>query len=317
MVLLEVANLHTRFLTSKGSVKAVDGISFSLDRGEVLGIVGESGAGKSVTGFSILGLIDPPGEIVEGEILFEGENLLNCGKNALREIRGNKIAAVFQDPQSVLDPIMTIGEQLIETLLAHQPQKGRREAWEEATVMLTHVGLPNAEREMRRYPHQLSGGMKQRIVIAMGLLNNPLLLIADEPTTALDVTTQAQILYLMQTLVTSQNKSLIFISHDLSVISQISHKIAVMYAGRIVEYGDKSTILNDPKHPYTQGLMGCLPSITQTLQLLKPIPGSMPSLTHLPRGCYFKARCPLADKQCNTYPKERIVAGRRVSCHKV
>jgi len=317
MALLQLHNLHTYFFTETGIVKAVNGINFSLERGEILGLVGESGAGKSVTGFSILGLIDPPGRIVEGDIFFNGKNLLQTDASTYRTIRGNQIASIFQDPQTSLDPVMTIGSQIIESLQAHHPHLDKKAAWRRAVEMLEHVGLPAAKKRMHAYPHQLSGGMKQRVVIAMALLNNPLLLIADEPTTALDVTIQAQILYLMQTLVKDFNTSLIFISHDLSVISQICNTVAVMYAGRIVEYGDKSILLSDPKHPYTKGLIASLPTLEKSKKHLTPIPGTMPSLSNLPRGCYFKDRCPLADSQCDHYPEERIVAGRRISCHHI
>ncbi len=317
MALLEVEGLRTHFFTREGEVKAVDGIDFALKQGEILGIVGESGAGKSVTGFSILGLIDTPGRIVGGRIHFEGKDLTQLSPSEYQQIRGSKIATVFQDPQTSLDPVITIGRQLVETLLTHRPEMAGRQAEEHAIGMLKRVGLPSAAERMHNYPYQLSGGMKQRVVIAMALLNDPHLLIADEPTTALDATIQAQILYLMQQLVKDFNSSLIFISHDLAVVSQICDTIAVMYAGRIVEYGSREEILSDPKHPYTQGLIACLPALDGSKKRLKPIPGTMPSLLDLPQGCYFKDRCPLADAQCDLYPPERIVAGRRVSCHKV
>ena len=317
MALLEVENLHTHFFTREGVVKAVDGIDFVLERGEILGIVGESGAGKSVTGFSILGLVDAPGRIVGGTIRFEGMDLLQLNAESYRQLRGSRIATIFQDPQTSLDPVMTIGKQLVESLRTHRPGMGMEEAEALCIEMLKRVGLPSAKERMQSYPHQLSGGMKQRVVIAMALLNDPHLLIADEPTTALDVTIQAQILYLMQKLVKDFDSSLIFVSHDLAVVSQICSTIAVMYAGRIVEYGSREAILSDPRHPYTQGLIACLPALGGSRKRLEPIPGTMPSLLDLPQGCYFKDRCPLADVQCDCYPTERIVAGRRVACHKV
>jgi len=239
MPLLEVNSLKTYFFTREGVVKAVDGISFSLEKGEILGIVGESGAGKSVTGFSILNLIDQPGKIVEGEIIFDGKDLMRLDEKAFEKIRGDEIAMVFQDPQTSLNPVITIGKQLMETLLYHNKLLSKKEAYSASVTMLERVGLPSAQKRMESYPHQLSGGMKQRVVIAIALLNNPKLLIADEPTTALDVTIQAQILYLMKKLSSDFGSSLILITHDIAVVSQLCDKVAVMYAGRIVEYGSK------------------------------------------------------------------------------
>jgi len=317
MALLEVNNLKSYFFTKEGVVKAVDGNSFSIEKGEILGIVGESGAGKSVTGFSILNLLDPPGKIVEGEIIFEGKDLTKVNEEAFEKIRGDKIAMVFQDPQTSLNPVMTIGRQLMETMLYHNNSLSREEVYHASVAMLKRVELPSAEKRMESYPHQLSGGMKQRVVIAIALLNNPKLLIADEPTTALDVTIQAQILYLMKKLSSDFGSSLIFITHDIAVVSQLCDKIAVMYAGRIVEYGSKDEIIFDPKHPYTKGLIACLPTLNDNRERLYQIPGVMPSLLNLPKGCYFKERCEFADETCDVYPQKQIIGERVVYCHKI
>lgn len=317
MSLLEVNNLKTHFFTRNGVVKSVDGISFSLQKGEILGIVGESGAGKSITGFSILGLIDKPGEIVEGEIIFDGNDLVKKTQEDLEKIRGNEIAMIFQDPQTSLNPVISIGDQLMEAVLYHNAKVSKKEAYNTCVEILQTVGLPAADKRMKSYPHQLSGGMKQRVVIAMALLNNPKLLIADEPTTALDVTIQAQILYLMKKLCQDFGSSLILVTHDIAVVSQLCDKIAVMYAGRIVEYGTKEEIIYDPKHPYTRGLIECLPKLDDDKPRLYQIPGIMPSLLGLPKGCYFKDRCEFADEECDIYPQENMIGKRRVFCHKV
>ena len=317
MALLEVNNLNTHFFTRNGVIKAVDGISFSLEKGEILGIVGESGAGKSITGFSMLGLIDKPGKIVDGEIIFNGEDLVKKSEEELQKIRGNEIAMIFQDPQTSLNPVINIGHQLMETILYHNPSVSKKDAYNACIDILKLVGLPAADKRMKSYPHQLSGGMKQRVVIAMALLNNPKLLIADEPTTALDVTIQAQILYLMKKLSSNFNSSLILITHDIAVVSQLCDKIAVMYAGRIVEYGKKEDIIFNPQHPYTKGLIECLPKLDDDKERLYQIPGIMPSLLSLPKGCYFKDRCEYADGECDVYPPEQEINGRRIFCHKV
>jgi len=317
MALLEVKNLKTHFFTRKGVIKAVDGISFTIEKGEILGIVGESGAGKSITGFSLLKLIDKPGRIVEGEILFDGVDLVRQSEKQIQKIRGNEIAMIFQDPQTSLNPVITIGEQMMEAILYHHSDVSRKQAFATCVEILKKVGLPAAAERMKSYPHQLSGGMKQRVVIAMALLNNPKLLIADEPTTALDVTIQAQILYLMKKLSQDFHSSLILITHDIAVVSQLCDKIAVMYAGRIVEYGSKEEVIFDPKHPYTKGLIECLPKLNEDKERLYQIPGIMPSLLELPQGCYFKDRCTLADAECDIYPQEHQVGERRVFCHKI
>jgi len=317
MALLEVNNLRTHFFTRNGVVKSVDGISFSLEKGEILGIVGESGAGKSITGFSMLGLIDKPGKIVEGEILFDGVDLVKQTEEYMQNIRGDDIAMIFQDPQTSLNPVISIGTQLMEAILFHNKDVSKVDAYKACVDILNLVGLPAAEKRMKSFPHQLSGGMKQRIVIAMALLNNPKLLVADEPTTALDVTIQAQILFLMKKLSKDFDSSLIMITHDIAVVSQLCDKIAVMYAGRIVEYGKKEDIIFNPKHPYTKGLIECLPKIDDEKDRLYQIPGIMPSLLGLPKGCYFKDRCEFADGECDVYPSEQNIDGRRIFCHKV
>ncbi len=317
MALLEVKNLKTHFFTRKGVVKSVDGISFSIEKGKILGIVGESGAGKSITGFSIIKLIDPPGKIVEGEILFDGKDLVKADEKQMQSIRGNEISMIFQDPQTSLNPVIAIGDQLIEAILYHHKSVSKKEAYDRSVEILKMVGLPAADKRMKSYPHQLSGGMKQRVVIAMALLNNPKLLIADEPTTALDVTIQAQILYLMKKLSSDFGSSLILITHDIAVVSQLCDDIAVMYAGRIVEYGSKEEVIFDPKHPYTKGLIECLPKLNDDKKRLYQIPGIMPSLLNLPKGCYFKDRCELADEECDVYPDKKSFGKRIVFCHKV
>jgi len=315
--LLKVDNLKTYFRTRKGVVKAVDSISFSINKGEILGIVGESGAGKSITGFSILNLIDSPGSIEQGTILFQDKNLVDLPEKDMAKIRGGQISMIFQDPQTSLNPVLTIGRQLTETIIFHNLGTPKNEAFARAVEMLTSVGLSEPEKRMNNYPHQLSGGMKQRVVIAMALINNPRLLIADEPTTALDVTIQAQILFLMKKLSHDYDSSLILITHDISVIAQMCDTVAVMYAGKIVEYGPKKQVLYDPKHPYTKGLIQCLPKLNQAKNRIYQIPGVMPALLDLPKGCYFRNRCPKADDQCYTYPQTQEIKGRMVSCHKL
>ncbi len=317
MALLEVKNLKTYFFTRNGIVKSVDGTSFSIEKGEILGIVGESGAGKSITGFSLLGLIDPPGKIVEGEINFNGRDLVKLSEDELQKIRGDEISMIFQDPQTSLNPVITIGEQMMEVILYHRKGMSKKEAFNACVEILKTVGLPAAHKRMKSYPHQLSGGMKQRVVIAMALLNNPKLLVADEPTTALDVTIQAQILYLMKKLSLEFHSALILITHDIAVVSQLCDKIAVMYAGRIVEYGRKEDVIFNPLHPYTKGLIECLPKLNDEKKRLYQIPGIMPSLLGLPKGCYFKDRCEFADEQCDVYPPKQEIDKRIVFCHKV
>ena len=315
--MLRVENLKTYFDTRKGLVKAVDDISFTIEKGEILGIVGESGAGKSITGFSLINLIDSPGEIVAGRVLFEDRDLAHLSEDELSNIRGGEISMIFQDPQMSLNPVITIGKQLVETVIYHNRETSKQDAYKKSVEMLELVGLPAPEKRMASFPHQLSGGMKQRIVIAMALINSPKLLIADEPTTALDVTIQAQILYLMKKLTKEYGSSLVLITHDIAVVAQMCDKIAVMYAGRIVEYGSNKDVLYNPKHPYTKGLIQCLPKLNEEKDRLYQIPGVMPSLLDLPEGCYFSDRCPYADEECKIYPETTTIEGRQVSCHKV
>ncbi len=300
-VLLDVRGLSTHFISRTGTVRAVDDISFSVARGQVLGLVGESGSGKSVTGFSILGLIDPPGRIVAGQVMFQGRNLVTLGESALRDLRGNRLAMIFQDPMLTLNPVLSIGTQMIETVLAHE-QVSRVEAYRRARDALGLVGIPSPDERLAAYPHQFSGGMRQRVAIAIATLHRPDLIIADEPTTALDVTIQAQILAEMQKLSRDFGTALIWITHDLSVVAGLADAIAVMYAGRIVEAGSVDGVLDNPQHPYTSGLIGSVPSRNQRGTKLRQIPGNTPSLLNLPKGCAFRSRCTRADAKCIENP---------------
>jgi len=312
---LEVEGLKTYFHTRKGVLKAVDGVSFRIAPREILGLVGESGAGKSITGFSIINLIEPPGRIEAGRVLLNGRNILELDQAAFNDIRGREVAMIFQDPQTSLNPVLTIRRQLFEALLYHNRGLSGREMRERCLGVLRAVGLPAPEERLKSYPHQLSGGMKQRVVIAMALLNNPKLLIADEPTTALDVTIQAQILHLMKRMCAEYGSSMVLITHDIGVVAQMCDHVAVMYGGRVVEQGSKQQVLRDPRHPYTQGLIGSLPKLNESRARLDQIKGVMPSLMALPEGCHFRDRCPWATKLCETYPEHRDVGGRPVACH--
>jgi oligopeptide/dipeptide ABC transporter ATP-binding protein len=313
---LEIENLKTYFFTRKGVVKAVAGVSFSLDRGRILGLVGESGAGKSITGFSILGLIDPPGRIVEGRILFRGENLLEKTEPKLEKIRGDQISMVFQDPQTSLDPVFTIGYQIVETLKVHRGM-GTAEARERAVELLRMVGIPSPESRLEEYPHQFSGGMRQRVIIAIAMATDPALIIADEPTTALDVTIQAQVLTLMRRLVIDKGTAMILITHDIALVGQFCDTICVMYAGRMVERGSKKQVIRTPSHPYTQGLIGSIPGSQNRRKRLQQIPGMMPNLMDMPAGCPFMDRCDLKDAACDTRPHlVEIEPGHFVACHR-
>ena len=288
--LLEVKNLKTYFFTEDGIVKAVDGVDFYVAPGEVLGLVGESGCGKSVTSLSIMRLIGIPGQIVEGEITFEGRSLLKLSEAEMVEMRGNRMSMIFQQPQTSLNPVFKVGDQVAEVLQIHRDM-GREEAWERAVELLRLVGIPDPESKAHAFPHEMSGGQAQRVMIAMALALNPQLLIADEPTTALDVTIQAQILDLMRDLSTRMGTSVILITHDLGVVAEMADRVAVMYAGRIVEQADVKTVFGEPLHPYTRGLIDSIPVLGMVKERLEVIPGGVPNLVNLPPGCKFAPRC--------------------------
>ena len=296
-ILLDVRGLRTAFHTEAGAWPAVDSVGFSLRRGEILGLVGESGSGKSVTGFSLMGLIDPPGEIVSGEVKFNGEDLRKLGEEQMRRLRGNRIAMIFQDPLMTLNPVLRIGEQMMEAILTHE-EVPPHIAMERCRDALDMVGIAAPESRMRSYPHEFSGGMRQRVAIAIAMLNHPDLIIADEPTTALDVTIQGQILYRMQEICKTHNTALIWITHDLGVVAELADRVAVMYAGRIVETGPVRQILEAPRHPYTQGLLQSMPRMTRPGERLQQINGMAPSLSSRPSGCAFRSRCPNAITRC-------------------
>lgn len=289
-LLLEVRDLKTFFYTEAGVVKAVDGLNFSVARGEVLGLVGESGCGKSVTSLSIMRLIGAPGKIVEGEIFFEGQDLLKLEDADMARLRGSRLSMIFQQPQSSLNPVYKVADQVAEVIEIHE-RKARKEAWSRAVELLRLVGIPDADRKSHAYPHEMSGGQAQRVMIAMALALNPQLLIADEPTTALDVTIQAQILDLMRDLRNRNNTSVILITHDLGVIAEMADRVAVMYAGCIVEQTTVHTLFSQPLHPYTQGLIASIPILGQDKEMLDVIPGSVPNLIDMPAGCRFVNRC--------------------------
>ncbi|MEZ5537282.1 MAG: ABC transporter ATP-binding protein [Thiolinea sp.] len=315
MSLLTVNNLEVRFALRQGDVIALRDINFSLQRGERLGVVGESGAGKSVLGFSIINLISRPGYIAQGEVAFEGRNLATLSAEAMRSVRGNRIAMIFQDPMMTLNPVLSIGEQMTECLLAHR-KISKEEARNIALQRLKQVQIPSPEHRLDQYPHELSGGMRQRIVIAIALLLDPDLIIADEPTTALDVTIQAEIMSLMLELCETNNVALMLITHDLGVVSEVTQRTMVMYAGRIVESGPTRKIINHAQHPYTQGLINALPQMTTPGQRLNQIRGSMPSLQDVPSGCAFRPRCDFAMPVCEQQIPDLYQAGDcKVACH--
>lgn len=295
--LLQVQNLSTSFFTPDGEVKAVDGVSFAIHPGETLGIVGESGCGKSITSLSIMRLLSNPGRIVGGEILLRGENLLTKSEQEMRRLRGKEISMIFQEPMTSLNPVFTVGEQIAEALRIHEGLD-RSRAMERATEMVRRVGIPSPERRVQQYPFELSGGMRQRVMIAIALACNPALLIADEPTTALDVTIQAQILDLMKGLQRDFGLTIMLITHDLGVVAETCDKVAVMYAGKIVEYADVKTLFREPKHPYTRGLLNSLPLLVGEQEELNVIPGTVPNPLEVPGGCRFAPRCPHASALC-------------------
>lgn len=311
---LEVRGLSTSFHTRDGILPAVREVSLRLQPGRILGLVGESGSGKSVTGFSIMGLVDAPGRISAGEILFQGRDLTRLSARELRHLQGNRIAMIFQDPMMTLNPVLRIDTQMIEAVQAHNPMN-RRQARQHASDTLVAMGIASPEERLRAYPHQLSGGMRQRVAIAIALLHRPDLIIADEPTTALDVTIQAQILGEVQKLVREQGTALIWITHDLSVVAGLADEVAVMYAGRIVEQGSVDAVLDRPLHPYTQGLIDSLPSRNQRGQRLRQIPGMAPDLLSMPAGCAFAERCSRASSACAVQPPAvEIEPGRSLRC---
>ena len=317
-VVLEVSNLKTSFFYGKQEGRAVDDISFKVKRGEILGIVGESGSGKSVTAMSIMGLLgNTKGRVVGGKVNFMDKDLLSISDKEMRSIRGKHISMVFQEPMTSLNPVLTIGEQIAETIVVHE-KVSKKEALARAKELLDTVQIPLSEKRLKEYPHELSGGMRQRVMIAMGLCCNPDLIIADEPTTALDVTIQMQILELFKKIRDQYNMSIILITHDMGVIAEMTDKVMVMYSGCMVEYGDTVTILKDPKHPYTEALMKAIPKIEEKQEYLDAIPGVIPGLLNLPEGCRFNPRCKYATEQCRKErPNPFNIDGRTVCCWKV
>jgi len=317
--LIEVKNLKTYFFTHEGTVKAVDGVSFKIKQGETLGIVGESGSGKSVTALSVMRLIPhPPGKIVNGEIYFEGKNLLKLNEKEIREVRGKKISMIFQEPMTSLDPVFTIGHEIMEAIQLHQGLN-KEEARKKAIEILKIVGIPDVEKRINNYPHELSGGMRQRVMIAMALSCNPTLLIADEPTTALDVTIQAQILRLINDLKDKFGASVMLITHNLGVIAEMCDYVAVMYAGHVVEYTDVNTLFHNSLHPYTKGLSKSIPRLDVEIEHLDAIRGLVPNLLDLPSGCPFHPRCDFCFKRCVEEMPELIEIddSHLVKCHLV
>ncbi len=311
---LAIDGLKTHFFTRAGPVKAVDDVSFSIAAGQILGLVGESGSGKTVTGLSILGLVDPPGRIVAGRIEFMGRELQSLPEAGMRKLRGSRIAAIFQDPAMSLNPVLRIDTQMIEAIMAHRAVRAK-DARSLCRDMLGKVGIPSPDERLAAYPHQFSGGMRQRVAIAIALINKPDLIVADEPTTALDVTIQAQILHEIQKLCRESGTALIWITHDLSVVAALADRVAVMYAGKIVESGETDDVLDRPRHPYTAGLLGSVPSRNRRGARLSQIPGMTPSLLNLPAGCAFRSRCPGATTRCETTPPLKTErAGREVRC---
>jgi oligopeptide/dipeptide ABC transporter ATP-binding protein len=313
--LLEVRNLRTHFFSRAGVVRAVDGVSFRLQRGEILGLVGESGCGKSVSSLSLMRLVDRPGRIVSGEIVFEGRDLLALSKEEMRRLRGNRLAMIFQEPMSSMNPVFTTGSQIAEAILVHE-RVSRGAAKERVLRLMRLVGIPDPERRFRQFPHQFSGGMLQRMMVAMALACNPSLLIADEPVTALDVTIQAQILDLIKELRDQTGASILLITHDMGVVAETCDRVAVMYLGQIVETGPLEAIFGAPKHPYTGGLFASIPRLEEQVEWLQPIPGTVPSPLNLPAGCRFCSRCPHAMPICAEAepPALEVAPGHHVAC---
>ena len=299
--LLEIKGIKTHFFTQDGVVKAVDDVTFEIGHGQTLGVVGESGCGKSITSLSVMRLIERPGRIVTGEILLNGEDLLAKSDADMRDIRGDQVSMIFQEPMTSLNPVFTCGDQIAEAVQQHTAVS-RREAWDRAVEMLRVVGIPDAKRRAQEHPHQLSGGMRQRVMIAMALSTDPDLLIADEPTTALDVTIQAQILEVMRDLRAKNRMAIMLITHDLGVVAEMADEVVVMYAGKVVERADVRTVFGSPHHPYTQGLLRSIPRIDEKRERLEVIKGTVPSPLNLPTGCLFKRRCPNRMRVCDTAP---------------
>jgi peptide/nickel transport system ATP-binding protein len=309
-MILEVKSLRVEFPTRRGTLVAVDGVTFSIAPGEVLGVVGESGAGKSLTGMAVINLLEPPGRIAAGEVRLAGRRIDNLTQDAMRRVRGREIGVVFQDPLTSLNPLYTVGQQLVETITTHL-KLGRDEARRRAIELLAEVGIPGAEARFSHYPHQFSGGMRQRVVIALAICAEPKLIIADEPTTALDVSIQAQIISLLKRLAATRGTAVMLITHDMGVIAETSQRVAVMYAGRIVEIGPVREVIHAPQHPYTIGLMGSIPKIApgERRRRLAQIEGSMPRLNTIPPGCAFNPRCPRRFERCTRERPERMPAG--------
>nr|MDP2192488.1 ABC transporter ATP-binding protein [Rhodoferax sp.] len=312
--LLQVKNLIVEFPGRRGTLRALDDISFDIAPGEILGVVGESGAGKSLTGAAIIGLLEPPGRIGSGQILLEGERIDNLPYEQMRHIRGRRIGAIFQDPLTSLNPLYTIGRQLIETIQTHLPVNAR-EARQRAISLLQDTGIPAAEQRIEHYPHQFSGGMRQRVVIALALAAEPQLIVADEPTTALDVSIQAQIIMLLKNICKKRGAAVMLITHDMGVIAETCDRVAVMYAGRIAEIGPVHEVINHPAHPYTEGLMAAIPDITLERERLNQIDGAMPRLNAIPPGCAFNPRCPQVFERCTQDRPDLLPAGAtRAAC---
>ena len=314
MSLLEVKNLVVEFPGRRGTLRALDDISFSIAPGEILGVVGESGAGKSLTGAAIIGLLEPPGRVASGQILLEGQRIDNLGHEEMRHIRGRRIGAIFQDPLTSLNPLYTVGRQLTETILAHLPVNAA-EARQRAIQLLKDTGIPAAEERIDHYPHQFSGGMRQRVVIALALAAEPKLIVADEPTTALDVSIQAQIIQLLKKVCQERGAAVMLITHDMGVIAETCDRVAVMYAGRIAEIGPVHEVINQPAHPYTEGLRAAIPDMALDRDQLNQIDGAMPRLNAIPRGCAFNPRCPKVFDRCRVERPELMDAGpTRAAC---